>query len=129
VHFRDGSVVEIEGIGTVLFACRNGEHRSLTRVYLISMLTMNIISLGQLDEIGYEVMIYRGVMRLWDEQKKLLAKVQRSSNWLDVLDLDIAQPMNMVAKGVDSACLMRSLATLISRRSGCCLKRRWSGEC
>jgi hypothetical protein len=80
VCFGDGSVVEIEGIGTVLFACKDGEHISLTGVYLIPMLTMNIVSFCQLDEIGYEVMICRGVIRLWDEQKRLLVKVQCSSN-------------------------------------------------
>jgi hypothetical protein len=75
VRFRDGSVVEIEEIGTVLFTCKDGEHISLTGVYLIPKLTTNIVSLGQLDEIGYEVLICRGVMRLWDEKKRLLAKV------------------------------------------------------
>jgi hypothetical protein len=97
VRFGDGSVVEIEGIDTVLFACKDGEQRSLTGVYLIPKLTTNIVSSGQLDEIGYEVMICRGVMRLWDEQKRFLAKVQHLSNRLYVLDLNIAQPMGLVA--------------------------------
>jgi hypothetical protein len=46
VRFGDGSVVEIEGIGTILFVCRNGEHRVLTVMYLIPKLTTNIVSLG-----------------------------------------------------------------------------------
>jgi hypothetical protein len=61
-------------------------------------LTMNIISLGQLDEIGYEVVICSRVMKVWDEQKKLLVKVHRSSNRLYVLSMDIAQLVNLVAK-------------------------------
>jgi hypothetical protein len=74
-------------------------------MYLIPKLTTNIISLGQLDQIRYEVMICRGVMKLWDEQKKLVALVHHSSNRLDVLDVDIAQPVNMVAQGADHAWL------------------------
>jgi hypothetical protein len=105
VCFGDGSMVEIEGIRIVLFTCKNGEHRPLIGVYLISKLTTNIVSLGLLDEIGYEVTICRGVMRLWDGQKKLLAKVQHSSNRLYVLDLNIAQPVSMVVKGADGAWL------------------------
>nr|AAP51910.2 retrotransposon protein, putative, Ty1-copia subclass [Oryza sativa Japonica Group] len=49
-----GSVVTIEGYGTILFACKNGEHRGLTGVYYIPRLTVNLISLGQLDENGCE---------------------------------------------------------------------------
>jgi hypothetical protein len=46
IRFGDGYVVEIEGIGTILFVCRNGEHGVLTGVYLIPKLTTNIVSLG-----------------------------------------------------------------------------------
>jgi hypothetical protein len=64
MKFRDGSVVEIEGVGIVFFICKNREHRSLTGVYLILKLTTNIISLGQLDEIRYEMIIRGGLMRV-----------------------------------------------------------------
>jgi hypothetical protein len=46
VKFGDGSVVYIEGKGTVLFACKSGEHRRLDGVYYIPRLTTNIVSLG-----------------------------------------------------------------------------------
>jgi hypothetical protein len=99
VKFDDGSVVEIEGIGTILFVCKNGEHRLLARVYLIPKLTTNIISLGQLDEIVYDIGIREGVMKVRDENQKFLARVERSSNKLYVLQMEIAQPVSLVAKG------------------------------
>jgi hypothetical protein len=105
VRFGDGSVVEIEGIGTILFVCRNGEHKVLVCVYLIPKLSTNIVSLGQLDEIGYEVLIKNGVMKVWDEHQKLLAKVERSQNQLYVLNMEIAQPVNLVVKGAEGAWL------------------------
>jgi len=46
VRFEDGSIVEIEGCGTVVFNCKNGEHRALTGVYYLPRLTANIISVG-----------------------------------------------------------------------------------
>ena len=46
VRFGDGSVTEICGRGSVLFECKNGEHFTLTEVYLIPKLQSNIISLG-----------------------------------------------------------------------------------
>jgi hypothetical protein len=46
LKFRDGSVIEIEGKGTILFLGKGGEHRWLTGVYYIPRLRANIISLG-----------------------------------------------------------------------------------
>jgi hypothetical protein len=85
IKFGDGSMVEIEGIGTILFVCKNAEHRLLAGVYLIPKLTTNKISLGQLDEIGYEIGIRERVVKVHDENQRLLARVERSSNILYVL--------------------------------------------
>jgi hypothetical protein len=46
VKFGDGSVVGIQGKGTILFACKTGKHHRLDGVYYIPSLTTNIISLG-----------------------------------------------------------------------------------
>jgi hypothetical protein len=75
VRLGDGSVVRIEGRGTVLFSCKNGEHRTLANTYLIPRLAANIISVGQLDETGFKVEAEDGVMRIWDEQRRLLARI------------------------------------------------------
>jgi hypothetical protein len=39
VRFRDSSVVQIKGLGTILFSCKNGEHRAFVGVYYIPRLT------------------------------------------------------------------------------------------
>jgi hypothetical protein len=64
VKFTNGSVVKIDGIGTILYQCKDGEHHSRSSVYFIPKLTTNIISVGRLDECGYEVQIKGGVMLL-----------------------------------------------------------------
>jgi hypothetical protein len=51
VRFVDGSVVKIDGIGTVLYECKNGEHRSLLHVHYIPCLTTSIISVPQLNGV------------------------------------------------------------------------------
>jgi hypothetical protein len=56
--------VEIEGVGSVIFAPESGEHRLLTGVYYIPMLRNSIISLEQLDENDSRVEIKDGVMRI-----------------------------------------------------------------
>jgi hypothetical protein len=49
VKFGDGSIVRIEGCGTILFEWKNGEHQTLGNVYFIPRLTANIINYWQLD--------------------------------------------------------------------------------
>jgi hypothetical protein len=51
VRFSDGSVVDIKGKGTVLFALKSGEHRWQDGVYYIPRLMTNIVSLGQMDDV------------------------------------------------------------------------------
>ena len=78
VKFGDGSRVAIRGRDTIIFRCQNSEHRVLTDVYYISQLHSSIISIGQLDERGNEVLIKDDVLRIRDREQRLLAKVKRS---------------------------------------------------
>jgi hypothetical protein len=59
-RFGDDSMTEIEGRGTVEFLCKNGERRSFAGVYFIPRLTANTVSVGQLDEVGYDIHIKVG---------------------------------------------------------------------
>jgi hypothetical protein len=92
-------------MGTILFNGKNGEHRVFTNVYFIPRLTTNIISMGQLDEIGYQTLIEGGVMRIRDAKHRLLVKVHRSSNRLYVLEVEIAVPVFLAVRGSKSALL------------------------
>jgi hypothetical protein len=64
VHFSDNSVARIEGRGTIVFMCNNGESRSFDGVNFIPRLTTNIVSVSQLDEIGYKIDINTSVMKI-----------------------------------------------------------------
>jgi transposase InsO family protein len=103
VRFGDGSVVKIEGRGTVVFSCKNGEHRWLNAVYYIPRLDTNLISVGQLDEEGYDIHVKAGVMRIRDEQSHLLARMQRSPSRLYTIRLDISRPVCLTAQKADEA--------------------------
>ena len=69
VKFGDGSRVSIQGRGTIIFRCQNGEHRALTDVYYIPQLRSSIISINQLDERGSEVLIKDRVLRIRDQEQ------------------------------------------------------------
>ena len=92
VRFGDDSVARIEGCGTIVFRCKNGEQRSFRSIYYICRLTMNIVSFGQLDEVGYKIAIDEGVMRIRKPGGKLLSRIKRVANRLYMLNIDIAQP-------------------------------------
>jgi hypothetical protein len=125
VRFGDGSVVKIEGRGVVLFSCKNGEHRRLNAVYYIPCLDTNLISIGQLDEEGYDIHVKDGLMRIRDEQSRLLARVQRSPSRLYTLRLDIARPVCLTARKADTAWLWHQRYGHISFQA---LKKLQSGD-
>jgi hypothetical protein len=64
VRFRDGSILQIEVVGTILFRCKNGEHWEFVGVYYIPKLNTNIVSVGQLDEGRIQTIIDGGVMKI-----------------------------------------------------------------
>lgn len=103
VKFGDDSVVEICGKGAVMYQCKNQEHRVLTEVYYIPRLRSNIISLGQLDESGYKIVIEGGELCIFDRERLLLARVLRSRNRLYTLALNLTAPVCLLAKADDMA--------------------------
>jgi hypothetical protein len=103
VRFGDDSMAEIEGRGTILFSCKNGEHRSITGVYYIPRLMANIVSLGQLEEANYDIHLRRGGMEIREPGGRLLARIPRAGNRLYMLNVDVARPMCLAARGEESA--------------------------
>jgi hypothetical protein len=90
--------MRIEGWGTILYQCKTCEHHTLPNVYFIPYLDTNIISVGQLDECGYEVKIHGGVMQIREEGGHLLAWVMRGLTQLYLLELHIAQHVCLSAR-------------------------------
>jgi hypothetical protein len=103
IHFNDGSMVNIEGCGSILIKCKTGGHKALTRVYYIPCLTTNIISLCQLEEAAYKIVLHAGFLRLWDRARMLVAKVKHGSNRLYILYLDVDHPVCLAAQGTSPA--------------------------
>ncbi|GKC36157.1 retrotransposon protein, putative, unclassified, partial [Tanacetum coccineum] len=101
VKFGNESKVRIEGKGSIVFQCKNGEHRKLDEVYYIPDLCSNIISLGQLAEGGDEIKIKDPFLWVHDEAGKLLMKVGRSPNRLYKIELEEVSSMCLTARFSD----------------------------
>ena len=103
VWFGDVSRVEIQGVGSIVFQAKTGEHRVLHGVYFMPALCNSIMSLGQLDEGRSKVEIDKGVLRIWDRRGRLLVKVNCGPSRLYVLHLEAAQPLCLAARKDDDA--------------------------
>jgi hypothetical protein len=103
VKFGDASAVKIKGVGSVIFKAKTGEHRLLTGAYYNPALKNSIINVRQLDENSSWVEIEDGVLRIWDKGRRLLAKVNRRSNRLYVLHVQVAHPLCLAARRDDVA--------------------------
>jgi hypothetical protein len=99
VCFNDNSVARIEGRRTIVFMCKNGESRSFDGVYFIPHLMTNIVSISQLDEIGYKIDIDTGMMKIREPGRVLLAKVKWEANRLYLLHLKFTEPTCLAVHG------------------------------
>lgn len=92
-----------QGEGTILFPCRNSDHRALTDAYYIPCMCSNIISLGQLDENGCHIDICHGFLKVFDRQQRLLARLPRERNRMYVVAHNIAKPACLAAVHTDDS--------------------------
>ena len=88
--FGDGRSVEIKGKGSILFSYKNGDQWRLEEVYYIPSLCSNMVSLGQLTEIGHKVIMDIDKLEVFAKSPlRLIMNVRRSqivfikssSNW------------------------------------------------
>ncbi|GJT89234.1 zinc finger, CCHC-type containing protein [Tanacetum coccineum] len=97
VRFGDGSYVQINGRGSILLGCKNNKQKIVSDIYYIPNLKSNILSLGQLTEIGCKIIMDGNKLTLYDKNKKLLIKVERSKNRLYSIRLQIEAPICLLA--------------------------------
>jgi hypothetical protein len=103
VRFGDGSIVDICGRSTVLFAIDGERHHELANVYWIPKLKSSIVSIGQLDELGFPTHVEHYFMTVRDQDMLLIAKVPRTRNRLYIAHLKIVQHVCLAAHTDDEA--------------------------
>ena len=81
VRFGDDSTVTIHGKGTIVFQGKFGDQWILSDVYYIPRLRSNLISLGQLTEIGHKILLDENELEVVEKQSdRLIMKVPRTVN-------------------------------------------------
>jgi hypothetical protein len=87
VSFGDPSKVEVNGQGTVCYLQKSGLVGSIQDVYYVPDLKTNILSMGQLMEKDYSVLMKDRVLHLKDKQWRLVARVEMGRNQMYKLNL------------------------------------------
>ena len=95
VRFGDGSSVEIMGTGSILFQCKTSSDQwILCEVYYIPKLKSNLMSLGQLTEVGHMVVMDEDYLEVVEKvTTKLVMRVRRTANRLYKIELKLAEPV------------------------------------
>jgi hypothetical protein len=106
VRFGDGSTVDIQGKGSILFEGSSGDQWELYDVYYIPKLKSNLVSLGQLTEIGHRIVMDEDVIEVSEKNPpRLIMKIQRSRNRLYMLELNPVEPVCLLASISDQSWL------------------------
>jgi hypothetical protein len=80
-RFGDGSAMEIMGIGTLMFQCKNGDQWLLLDVYYIPRLRSNLINLGQLTETRHRITMDDDWLEVFDKgSQKHVMRVGQATN-------------------------------------------------
>ncbi|KAI5418341.1 hypothetical protein KIW84_042839 [Lathyrus oleraceus] len=87
VSFGDASKVKVEGKGTIRYLQKDGLIGSIQDVYYVPNLKTNILSLGQLTEKGYSILMKERILYLKDKLGHLIARVEMERNRMYKLNL------------------------------------------
>ena len=87
VSFGDTSKVIVIGRGTICFSQKNGRIGTIRDLYYVPDLKTNILSMGQLMENGYLVIMKDRVLKLRDKLGHLITRVEMKQNKMYKLEL------------------------------------------
>jgi Zinc knuckle len=87
VSFGDASKVRVKGRGKIYFSQKDGKEGSIEDIYHVPDLKSNILSMGQLLEMGYLVFMKDRMLYLKDKKDWLVARVEMAKNRMFKLNL------------------------------------------
>jgi len=92
VSFGDSTKVSIKGCRKICFSQKDGKEGTMGDVYYVPDLKNNILSMGQLLEKGYLVLMKDRILHLKDKNERVLANVGMAKNQMFKLNLKSTLP-------------------------------------
>ncbi|WVZ02757.1 hypothetical protein V8G54_023563 [Vigna mungo] len=94
VRVANNSTLRVEGIGSIQIKRKNGLHATLENVLLVPEMKCNLLSVGQLNEKGYTVIMGNNAqMEVYDKGKNLILKCVRAGNRTFQVQLDVIEAL------------------------------------
>lgn len=97
VRFADFRTVAAKGIGTVAIKRRDGQVALIQDVLYVPGMKCNLLSLGQLVEKGFTVLMKDACLKMFDANQKLMMKAPLSSNRTFQVDIQTVEVHCLVA--------------------------------
>ncbi|GMQ00425.1 hypothetical protein CsSME_00047520 [Camellia sinensis var. sinensis] len=80
VKFGDDSTISVMGKGTIQIQTSKSAKQTISNVFYVPGLKTNLLSVGQLQEKGYQIIIKEGTCRIHDPKMGLITQVNMTSN-------------------------------------------------
>ena len=87
ITFGDATKIPVKGKGNILIRMKNGKHEFISNVYFVPDMKNNILSLGQLLEKGYKIIMKDYSLLIRDQYEKLIAQVPMTKNRMFLLNI------------------------------------------
>ncbi|GAU26641.1 hypothetical protein TSUD_102510 [Trifolium subterraneum] len=91
VKFGNDSTLAAEGVGDVLIMRKDSKQSLISNVLYIPGMKSNLLSIGQLIEKNYKVVIEDRLMKLTDANGRLILKAPMSQNRTFKIELDVLE--------------------------------------
>lgn len=91
VSFGDASKVQVMGKGRIGFLLKNGRTGAVEDVYYVPEIKVNILSVGQLLQKGYEIHTKGQQMQLRDKTGRVVISSEMESNQMFKVNLEYSQ--------------------------------------
>ncbi|PNX65714.1 hypothetical protein L195_g054679, partial [Trifolium pratense] len=80
IILADSNSIAAEGIGNVVIQRNNGRKAVIEKVLYVPSMKCNLMSVGQLLEKGFRVVLEDEALKLFDSKNKLILKTRQSKN-------------------------------------------------
>lgn len=85
----DRTTVKVEGVGKVMIRKKDGSLCFITGVLYVPGMKSNLLSIGQLLEKGYRMVLEDKAMKVYDTEQRLLVKATLSNNRIFKVELGV----------------------------------------
>nr|XP_004502196.1 uncharacterized protein LOC101504822 [Cicer arietinum] len=90
IRFADDRTLEVEGVGNMVIKRRNEKTVMIDNVLYVPGMKSNLLSIGQLIQKGFQVIMKNDALEMYDGQKMMILKAPLSKNKTFIINIQAA---------------------------------------